>query len=72
MATQLASSQQCQTPVSGGKEGTSKEKRKPETLNILQFNASGIGTKKFELAHILNKNNIHIALIQETDIAKDA
>ena len=64
--------QQCQTPVSDGKEGTSKERRKPETLNILQFNASGISTKKFELAHILNKNKIHIALIQETDIGTDA
>ena len=61
---------QCQTPVSGGKEGNTK-KGKPETLNILQFNASGIGTKKFELAHILNKHNIHVALIQETDIGKD-
>ena len=49
---------QCQTPVSGGNEGITKKKRKSGTLNILQFNASGIGTKKFELAHILNKNNL--------------
>ena len=62
---------QCQTPVSGGNEGKTKKERKSGTLNILQFNASGIGTKKFELAHILNKHNIHVALIQETDLGKD-
>ena len=62
---------QCQTPVSGGKEGMLKGKRKPQTLNILQFNAGGIGPKKFELAHILNKHKIHVALIQETDIGKE-
>ena len=62
---------QCQTPVSGGKEGRSKRKRKQETLNILQYNACGIGPKKFELAHILDKHKIHVALIQETDLGKN-
>ena len=62
---------QCQTPVSGGQEGMTKENRRPQTLNILQFNAVGIGPKKFELTHILNKHKIHVALIQETDIGKE-
>ena len=54
---------QCQTLVSGGQEGMTKGNRKPQTLNILQFNAGGIGPKKFELVHILNKHKIHVALI---------
>ena len=57
-----------QTPIS---DGTKKRKIKPETLNILQFNASGLRTKKTEFAHILNKHKIHIAMIQESDIGRN-
>ena len=48
------------------------QNKKCETLNIVQFNASGLFTKKTEFAYYLNKNNIHIALIQETEKGKDS
>ena len=59
---------QNQTPISAG---TKERKRKPDTLNILQFNASGIRTKKTELAYNLDKHKIHIAMIQESEIGKN-
>ena len=38
---------QCQSPISGNQEAPKKKKnKKSETLNILQFNASGIQQKK--------------------------
>ena len=36
------------------------------TLNILQVNISGISTSKINLAYILDKRDVHIALIQES------
>ena len=58
---------------SSGQSENAKTRQEPdkETLNILQFNISGISTKKTELAHYLDKHNIHIALIQETEKGKD-
>ena len=41
-----------------------------QSLNILQFNIDGISTKKTELANFLDKNDIHIALLQETQKGK--
>ena len=35
-------------------------------LNILQFNIGGFSTKRTEFEHFLDKHNIHIALLQET------
>ena len=61
---------QNQTPISGGTK--TKKKRKANTLNILQFNASGIMPKKLEFAHVLDKQKIHIAMIQESDLGNDA
>jgi hypothetical protein len=37
-------------------------------INILQYNINGINNKTDELAHTLQTNNIHIALIQETKL----
>lgn len=38
------------------------------SLNILQLNINGIQNKTTELQHILTEHNIHIALIQETNL----
>ena len=48
-----------------------KSKNKPKTtqvaaLNIMQLNICGIGTKKTELAKLMNGQKVHIALLQET------
>ena len=37
-----------------------------DQLNILQVNISGFSTKSFELMKMLNEENIHVALIEET------
>ena len=59
-------------PSSGPDKDKSKKKDKTfETFNIVQFNISGLSTKKAELSHFLSKNHIHVALIQETEKGKD-
>ena len=40
--------------------------KKFPSLNILQFNLGGFSTKKIEVEHFLDKHQIHIALLQET------
>ena len=45
--------------------------KKPSSLNILQFNLDGFSKKKTELAHFLDKHNIHIATLQETQKGKN-
>ena len=62
-------------PSSGRKKDRHPNQNQNQTfekLNILQFNASGLFTKKTEFTHYLNKNNIHIALIQETEKGKES
>ena len=60
-------------PSSGlSKDKSQNQKDNFETLNIVQFNISGLSTKKVELSHFLNKYDIHVALIQETEKGKDA
>ena len=44
----------------------SNKQQQQNCLNILQINISGISNKKIELAHLLSKENIHVALIQES------
>ena len=55
------------------RSGRKKDKlpKQNDTLNILQFNASGLSTKKTELSHFLDQKDIHIALIQETEKGKE-
>ena len=43
-----------------------------QSLNIFQFNLDGLSEKKTELAHFLDKNNIHIAILQETRKGKSS
>ena len=59
-------------PSSGlDKDKFKGKKNKFESLNIAQFNISGLSTKKVELSNFLNKNHIHVALIQETEKGKE-
>ena len=44
---------------------------KTSSLNIFQFNLGGFSKKKTELAHFLDKYNIHIAILQETIRGKE-
>ena len=55
-------------PNQNSKPGQGK---KTSSLNILQLNLGGFSTKKTELAHYLGKNDIHIAILQETQRGKD-
>jgi len=48
-----------------------KRENKQTTLNILQWNADGIRTKKTELTRVLHDENIDLALIQETKLSKE-
>ena len=52
------------------KPNPGKSNKLSNSLNILQFNIDGFSNKKTELAHFLDKNNIHIALLQETQKGK--
>ena len=54
--------------VSNNLKGKPRNYKLPkyQSLNILQFNLDGISTKKTELAYFLDKNDIHVALLQET------
>ena len=52
------------------KPNPGKSNKLSHSLNILQFNIDGFSNKKTELAYFLDKNNIHIALLQETQKGK--
>ena len=66
--------------IANGKKKVGQNNQKPkqgngqkflhQSLNILQFNIDGFSNKKTELAHFLDKNDIHIALLQETQKGK--
>ena len=45
---------------------TQQKTKKPFGLNILQANVEGIKKKKTELEKVMNDNQVHIALLQET------
>ena len=48
-----------------------KRENKQTTLNILQWNADGIRTKKTELMKTLHDKDIDLALIRETKLSKE-
>ena len=50
-----------------GRCGRKMTKKSP--LIILHFNICGLSTKKDEFKNFLHKNNIHVALLQETQHA---
>ena len=61
----------CRLAIQGPRKNTGQpascEKfAKADQLNILQVNISGFTTKSFELIKMLNEENIHVALIEET------
>ena len=66
--------------IANGKKKVGQNNQKPkhgngqkaphQSLNILQFNIDGFSNKKTELSHFLDKNDIHIALLQETQKGK--
>ena len=43
----------------------------PSDVNILQININGITNKQQELLQLLKKNNIHIAIIQESNLSPE-
>lgn len=42
------------------------------TLNLLQFNINGLRNKIDELLHFLDKNKIHVAILQETKLTANS
>ena len=43
-----------------------ENKRKNTTLNILQANVSGLNNKQIDLQKLFHEQNVHVALLQET------
>ena len=58
----VTSDQQTHTPT----QQQQQPQEQKNALNILQVNISGISTSIVNLAHILHKKDVHIALVQET------
>ena len=61
----------CRLAIQGPRKNTGQPAScgkfaKADQLNILQVNISGFTTKSFELMKMLNEENIHVALIEET------
>ena len=48
------------------KKKAKEEKRHQNSLNILQINIGEISRKKTEIAHLLSKKEVHVALVQES------
>ena len=58
-------------PRSGVLSPAPCEKYAKEELNILQLNINGLQNKKIELVKLLQDQEVHIALLQETILPKN-
>ena len=58
-------------PRSGVLSPAPCEKYAKEELNILQLNSNGLQNKKIELIKLLQDQEVHIALLQETILPKN-
>ena len=60
-----------QGPRKNYQPGSCEKSARVNQLNILQINISGFTTKSVELMKLLNDENIHVALIEETILPND-